>query len=126
MKIELREVFSCCVLPPITREDRTERSIQLLCVATYNIWCRDVDTYNSSADQTCRCSKKMERSMLFITTEAELQTSGQKKDEGHSHYPEHAREKWSWTGHDCRVQDDRWIACKLETIWDERITGQTS
>ena len=44
-----------------------ETGVQLLCVASYDIWCRDLDTDQTSTEQTCGRTDKMERSMLNIT-----------------------------------------------------------
>ena len=37
-----------------------------MCVANYDIWCRDVDTDKTNTEQTWAALTKMERSMLNI------------------------------------------------------------
>ena len=44
-----------------------ETGVQLLCAASYDIWCRDLETDQTSTEQTCGAQTKMERSMLNIT-----------------------------------------------------------
>ena len=44
-----------------------ETGVQLLCAASYDIWCRDLDTDQTSIEQNWAAHTEMERSMLKIT-----------------------------------------------------------
>ena len=44
-----------------------ETGVQLLCAASYDIWCRDLDTDQTSTEQTCGRTYQMEISVLNIT-----------------------------------------------------------
>ena len=35
------------------KEKNQDKEIQLLCAASYDIWCRDLDTDQTSTEQTC-------------------------------------------------------------------------
>ena len=44
-----------------------ETGVQLLCAASYDIWCRDLDTDQQAQNKLAAAQTKMERSMLNIT-----------------------------------------------------------
>ena len=44
-----------------------ETGVQFLCAASYDIWCRDLDTDQTSTEQTCGRTDQNGKSMLNIT-----------------------------------------------------------
>ena len=95
-----------------------EAGVELLCSASYDIWCRDLDTDQTSTEQTCGRTD---------------QNGKQKWTEGPSERSKvidiisYLRKmKWSWAGHINRLKDDRWISITCETMRHEKMTRETS
>ena len=53
-----------------------ETGVQLMCAASYDIWCRDMDTDQTSTEQTAAAQTKMEEVCSTSHTKIEGPTSG--------------------------------------------------
>ena len=93
-----------------------ETGVQLLCAAIYDIWCRDLDTDQTSTEQTCGRTyqhTRMERSMFNITYKDRKTNIWVRERTKVIVIIDTVREmKWSWAGHINRlkVKDDRWTS----------------
>ena len=88
-----------------------EKGVQLLCAASYDIWCRDLDTDQLAQNKLAAAQTKMERSMLNITykdrrTNIWVRERTQLIDIIYTV----RKMKWSWAGHINRLKDDRWTS----------------
>ena len=82
--------------------------VQLMCAASYDIWCRDMDIDQTSTEQTCGRTK-MERSMLNITYKDRRNNIWDRERTKLIDITYTVRKmKWSWAGHINSLKDDRW------------------
>ena len=88
-----------------------ETGVQLLCAASCDIWCRDLDTDQTSTEQTCAAQTKMERSMLNITYK-DIRTNiwVRERTKLIDIIYTVRKMKWSLPGHINRLKDDRWTS----------------
>ena len=76
-----------------------------MCAAIYDIWCRDLDTDQTSTEQTCE-QTKMERSMLNITyKDRKTNIWVRERTKGVDIFNTVRTMKWSWAGHINRLKD---------------------
>ena len=107
-----------------------ERGVQLLCAASYDIWCRDLTLTKQAQNKIAATQTKMERSMLNITyKDRRTNIWVRERTKLIDIIYTVGKMKWSWAGHINRLKDDRWtsrVTMHLETIWQENTTMETS
>ena len=78
-----------------------------MCAASYDIWCRDLATDQTSTEQTCWRTDQMERSMLNITfTNRKTNVWVREKTKVIDIISNVRKMKWFWAGHIKRLKDD--------------------
>ena len=72
------------------------------CATSYDIWCRDLDTDQTSTEETCGRQTKMERSMLNITyKDRKINIWIRERTKVIDIISNVRKMKWSWAGHMC-------------------------
>ena len=106
-----------------------ETGVQLLCAASYDIWCRDMDTDQTSTEQTCgRTDKNGKKYAQHHIQRQKDQHLGQGEDKSHR-YNQHCKKNEMVLGRAYQPPQRRPmdLAChQLETIWQEKTTRETS
>ena len=93
-----------------------ETGVQLLCAASYDIWCRDLDNDQTSTEQTLgRTDQNGKKYAQHNIIKIEGPTSGSGRGQTHRCNLHCEKMKWSWAGHINRLKDDRWTSC--DTAW---------
>ena len=87
-----------------------ETGVQLQCAASYDIWCRDLETDQTSTEQTCgrtdQNGKKYAQHHKDIRTNIWVRERKKLIDIIYTV----RKMKWSWAGHINRLKDDRWTS----------------
>ena len=112
-----------------TLPSKKERRVQLLCSASYDIWCRDLDTDQTSTEQTCgRTDQHGKKYAQHHIQRKKDQRLGQGEDKSHRYNQQCEKNEMDWAGHIKRLKDDRWTSTchHLETMWQEKTTRETS
>ena len=94
-----------CHLPEDTR-------VQLMCVASYDIWCRETWTPTKQAQNKLEAAQtKIERSMLNITyKDRNTNIWVRERIKVIDIISNVTQMKWSWAGHNNRLKDDQWTS----------------
>ena len=89
-----------------------ETGVQLLYAASDDIWCRNLDTDQTSTEQTCgRTDQNGKKYAQHHIHREKDQHMCQGKDKTHRYNLHCERKmKWSWAGHINRLKDDRWTS----------------
>ena len=88
-----------------------ETCVQLLCAASYDTWCRDLDTDQTSTEQTCGRTDQNGKKYAQITYKDRMTNIWVRERTKLIDIIYTVRKmKWSWAGHINRLKDDRWTS----------------
>ena len=89
-----------------------ETGVQLLCAASYDIWCRDLDTDQICTEQTCgRTDQNAKKYAQHITYKDRRTNIWVRERTKLIDIIYTVRKiKWSWARHINRLKDDRWTS----------------